>query len=149
MKFKNIKKKTSFKEGSIKSPSNSRTITDSFNISLPKFNSVMLLKIYRGSLKVFIVLTFILAAVIIGFDLDANIKAKQNVDSEREKLTNELKFWESFIAEHKDYRDAYFQTSVLEYKLGNTSKSRLLVEKGLSLDPNSEDGRKIEEFLNK
>lgn len=152
MKFKNIKKKASAKGGSGKSqqsPSNSRTITESFRFSFPKLNSVMLLKIYRGTLKLFIALSFILAIAIVGLDLDANIREKKSIDLEREKLAQDLMFWESFIAEHKNYRDAYFQASILEYKLGDSPTAKKYVEKGLSLDPNSKEGRKIEEFLNK
>ena len=135
MKFKNIRKKIK----QIRFPSNSRTITD----------SKTLLRIYRGSLKVFIALIFILAVIIIGLDLDANIREKQAIDLEREELIRELEFWESFIAKHDNYRDGYFQASILEYKLGNNSKAKKYMEKGLSLDPNSQDGRKIEELLNK
>lgn len=133
MKLKSIKKEAKEK----KSPSNYRIIPEPF------------LKIYRLSLKVFIVFIFILAVIIIGLDLQANIQAKQDIDLEREKLTRELKFWEDFIVKHQDYKDAYFQASILEYKLGNTSMAKAYVEKGLSLDPNSEDGKKIEELISK
>lgn len=133
MKFKNIKKEAK----NVKSPSNSRTIPATF------------LRIYGLSLKVFIVFIFIMAAIVVGLDLQKNIKTKQNVDSQREVLTKELKFWENFIAKHQDYRDAYFKVSILEYKLGNTSEAKKYLEKGLSLDPNSKDGKKIEDLLNK
>lgn len=135
MKFKNIKKD--------KFPSNFRIIPASGG------RPSTFIKIYRLSLKIFIAFIFIIAVVIVGLDMQKNIQAKKTIDSEREKLTEELIFWESFIKNHKDYRDAYFQASVLAYKLGNTPKAKAYAEKGLSLDPNSEDGRKIEEFLNK
>lgn len=134
MKFKNTKKEAKKQ----KSPSNSRIIPD----------PTLLIKIYRGTLKVFVILSFILVVVIVGLDLDTNVKVKQAIDLEREKLTKELLFWEDFIAEHEDYRDAYFQASILEYKLGNSPKAKMYVEKGLALDPNSQEGRKIEELLN-
>ena len=143
MKFKNTKNKASSKGGSApggkitKSPSNSRTISEIF------------IKIYGLSLKIFIVLVFLLAIVIIGLDLSVNIQAKQVIDLEREELTKDLKFWENFIAKHQDYKDAYFKASILEYKLGDKAQAKIYVEKGLSLDPNSKDGRKIEELLNK
>lgn len=151
MKFKNIKNQA--RKG--KSPSNSRTIPASTKVSTFDKSSAdrssgkpaTFLKIYRLSLKVFIVFIFILAVIVVGLDLHANTQAKQAIDLEREKLTKDLKFWESFIAKHKDYRDAYFQASILEYKLGNTSMAKTYVEKGLSLDPNSENGKEIESFL--
>lgn len=147
MKFKNIKKNPPVGGKKDKSPSNSRTIPASAKPSAGR--PATFLKIYRLSLKVFIVFIFILAAIVVGLDLHANTQAKQAIDSEKKKLTRELKFWEDFIAKNQDYRDAYFQASILEYKLGNTSAAKNYVKKGLSLDPNSENGRKIEEFLNK
>lgn len=138
MKFKNVKKKK--KE---KSPSNSRTIPTSVD------RSETFIKIYGLSLKIFIVFVFLLTIVIIGLDLSANIQAKQVIDLEREELTKDLKFWENFIAQHQDYKDAYFKASILEYKLGDSAQAKMYAEKGLSLDPNSNDGKKIEELLSK
>lgn len=143
MKFTNLKNKAK----KAQSPSNFRTISERFKFSFPKFTLVTLLKIYKGSLKAFIVFIFLLAVFVVGLDLQKNLNTKRDIDIHRENLTKDLNFWEDFIAKHKDYRDAYFQVSVLEYKLGNTSKAKMYAEKGLSLDPNSEDGRKIEKFL--
>ena len=143
MKFKNLKKKAK----SAKFPSNSPTIPESFKLLFPKVTPAMLLKIYRGTLKVFIALIFLLAAFSVGMDLQKNFNDRGNIDLQRAELTKELKFWQDFIAEHKDYRDAYFQASILEYRLGDSSKAKMYAEKGLSLDPNSEDGKKFEKFL--
>jgi hypothetical protein len=146
MKFKNIKKKTYKK----KSPSNSRDISEKtkrFRFSFPKFSHVSLIGIYGTTLKVFVIIIFVVAVAIVGYDLQKNWEVKQSVDLQREKLSQELSFWENFIAKHQDYRDAYFQASVLEYRLGNTTKAKIYVEKGLALDPNSENGRKIEQNL--
>lgn len=126
-----------------------RVITEPFNFFFPKLTPVGLFRIYRRSLKVFIVFIFIFAVIVVGLDLQKNIQAKQNIDLEREKLTKELMFWQDFIAKHQDYRDAYFQASILEYKLGKITQAKIYAAKGLSLDPNSEDGKKIEDFLNK
>jgi hypothetical protein len=145
MKFKNIKKKI-YKKA--KSPSNSRTIPAfSLKFSLPKFNSAELIKVYREVLKIFVVFVFILTAVIVGLDFHNNLQAKNKIDLQREVITKELNFWKDFIIKHKDYRDAYFQASILEYELGDISKARIHVEKGLSLDLNSKNGKKLEEFL--
>jgi hypothetical protein len=148
MKFINIKKNLPAGEKKEKSPSNSRRIPAfSFKFSLPKINSARLIKLYKRALKVFVVFIFILTAIIVGLDFRNNLQSKQKIDSQREVLTKDLNFWKDFIAKHQDYRDAYFQASVLEYRLGDISKARMYVEKGLSLDPNSEDGRKIEALL--
>lgn len=126
-----------------------RVISEAFKIFFPKLTPVGLLKIYSGSLKVFIVFIFIFAVIIVGVDLQRNIQIKQNIDRQRDSLIKELKFWEFFIAKHKDYRDAYFQASILEYKLGKITQAKIYAAKGLSLDPNSGDGKEIEDFLNK
>lgn len=146
MKFKNIKKKVYKK----KSPSNSRTITESksFKFAFPKISSFKLLKLYKGALKIFVIFTFVITAVIVGLDLQNNLQMKKDIDSQREILIKELSFWEDFISEHQNYRDAYFQASILEYKLGNALKAKEYVGKGLALDPNSQEGKKIEKFLN-
>lgn len=146
MKFKNIKKKKYIK----KSPSNSRTITESksFKFAFPKISSFKLLKLYKGALKIFVIFTFVITAVIVGLDLQNNLQMKKNIDSQREILIKELSFWEDFISEHQNYRDAYFQASILEYRLGNALKAKEYVGKGLALDPNSQEGKKIEKFLN-
>jgi len=139
MKFKNTKKEASAKGGSFygrkksKSPSNSRNIP--------------VLNIYRGSLKVFIAFIFMLTAIIVGLDLHDNLQIKKETGLQRENFEKDLKFWESFIKENEDYRDAYFQASILEYRLGNIFRAKMYVEKGLSLDPNSGDGKKLERFL--
>jgi len=152
MKFKNIKKKV--KEAKkVKSPSNSRSISSSvdrpeyFKISWPKISPVKLFKVYRTVLKVFVIFTFLSAVAVVGLDLQRNLQAKQNIDQQRETLTENLNFWINFLASHQNYPDAYFQASVLEYKLGDSSKAKMYVGKGLGLDPNSVNGRKIEQLL--
>ncbi len=145
MKFKNIKKKAK----KVKSPRNSRSITEVLRFKLPKLTHANFLKLYRGSLKVFVVFIFIVAVLVVGLDIDRNLQAKQGIDSQRKALLKDLSFWENFISKNQNYRDAYFQASILQYKLGNTPKAKMYAEKGLALDPNSENGLKIEEFLNK
>lgn len=148
MKFKNVKKKSPPSGGrKTKFPSNSRSITESIKFSFPKFNSVELLKLYGGTLKFFVVFIFIVAVIVVGLDLKSNLQVKRETDSQREVLNRDLKFWEDFISKNRNYRDAYFQASILEYRLGNTSKAKIYVEKGLALDPNSTDGQKLEKFL--
>jgi hypothetical protein len=143
MKFKNIKKKAK----KLKSPSNSRKIPEKFTFPLPKVNHAVLLRIYKDSLAVFVVLIYIVAFIVVGLDFKYYLPVKQNVESERKVLAEDLKFWENFISKHKDFRDAYFRASVLEYQLGDNAKAKMYVENGLALDPNSENGRKIESLL--
>lgn len=135
MKFKNIKKIPPVGVKKNQSPSNSRSITE------------RLLKLYGETLKIFVVFIFIVAVVIIGYDFQKNLQIKQNIDSQKEVVIRDLNFWEDFISKHQNYPDAYFQASILEYRLGNTPKAKTYAERGLVLNPNSEDGKKLEQFL--
>jgi hypothetical protein len=98
-------------------------------------------------LKVLVALVFVVAAAVVGFDFKNNLQTTKNIASQRSVLLKDLAFWESFISKQNNFPNAYFQASVLEYRLGDISKAKVDVEKGLILDPNSVDGRKIEEFL--
>lgn len=147
MKFKNIKKKHPHKEK--KSPRNYLSITEHFKISLPKLTPARLLKLYRGSLKIFIVIIFIFTTIIVALDLQENIEKKREIDTLRDQLEEELTYWKAFVSKSPNYRDAYFALAITEYKLGNTLNAKMYIKKGLDLDPNSENGKKLEEFLNK
>ncbi|MBI2028636.1 MAG: hypothetical protein HYT07_03430 [Candidatus Levybacteria bacterium] len=137
------------KKPKIKSPSIYRLITETFRENASKFERRKVFNIYRKSLKYFTVFIFLMAIIFLGFDLRKNIQEKQRLDSEREKILKELNFWKYFISKYDNYRDAYFQTSILEYKLGNKEIAKLYLEKGLKLDPNSEKGKSIKELLDK
>jgi tetratricopeptide (TPR) repeat protein len=143
MKFKNLKKKAK----NAKSPSNSRTNPEYFKFSFYKIDPVKLMKLYRQILKVSVVVVFVATAAIVVLDLRENLQKKQNIDTQREVLSRDLNFWKNFIEKNNNYRDAYFQAAILEYKLGDISEARKYVEKGLILDPNSENGRRIEKLL--
>lgn len=145
--FKRAKKNKKGNERRSQSPSNSRSIPEKPSFYFPKFNSLQLLKLYGGSLRIFVVSVFIIAVVIVSVDMRGNFIARQKIDLQRAKLIRELKFWEDFLVKSQNYSAAYFQASILEYRLGNTSKAKIYVEKGLSLDPNSADGQKLEKFL--
>lgn len=142
MKFKNVKKKTHHK----KYPSNSRTIND-LQSRFPKIDNIILFKFYRRALKVFVALIFIVTAVVVGLDLQSNLQVKGSVDSQREVLISDLNFWKDFLTQHRNYPDAYFQISIVEYKLGDMTQAKMYAEKGLTLDPNSQDGIRLERFL--
>lgn len=144
MKFKNVKKKIYKKE---KSPSNSRSITEQSKFFFFRINSADFLRFGGWTLKLFVFLVFVVAVIVVSYDLQRNIQMKEIIDSEREVLTKSLIFWEDFMATHNNYGDAYFQASILEYRLGNIPKAKEYMEKGLTIDPSSADGRKLEQFL--
>lgn len=147
--FKNTKKDKAGNRRANEFPSNSRSIPEASRFKFPKLDHANLLGLYGKALKISVAVVFVVAVVIVGYDLQKNIISKQNIDSQREQLTRELKFWEDFLEKHQNFKDAYFQAAILEYRLGQITQAKAKVKKGLSLDPNSEEGRKIEEILNK
>lgn len=91
---------------------------------------------------------FLVAIVIIfGLDLYRNIKQKEEIDKERQEVISKIQYWQGITNKYKDYRDAYFQLAVLEYRLGNFRESKFYLQKALSLDPNFEKGRELEKVL--
>lgn len=91
----------------------------------------------------------ILIIIIVGLDLYKDIKEKQKNDKERQEIIKELQFWEAVVGKYKDYRDAYFQLALLEYRLGDFNESNFYLEKALSLDPNFKEGIRLVEILRK
>ncbi len=131
-----------------KSPSIYRQFPDLIWKQLKKIDRKKTFKLYRKTLKIFIVVIFIIAILLVGLDLYNNIQMKKRLDIEREKLTNELIFWKSVLTSYKDYKDAYFQIAIIEYKLGNKEEAKSYLKLGLDLDPNSEKGKNIERYIN-
>ena len=85
--------------------------------------------------------------IVVGLDLYKDIKQKEKAEIERREITKELQFWQSVASKYKDFRDAYFQLAVLEYRLGNINGAKYYLQKTLSLDPNFEKGRELEKIL--
>ena len=95
------------------------------------------------------IVTFILVAmlIIVGLDLYKDIKNQQKIEKERKDVISKIQYWQGVIDKYKDYRDAYFQLAILEYRLKNFDKAKFYLDKSLSLDPNFEKGRTMEKIL--
>ncbi|GEM_PF-1589575 len=91
---------------------------------------------------------FILALIFaFGLDFYHNFKTRQGVELNREKIASEINYWQQVVDKYNNYRDGYFQLSILEYKIGNKDKSRLYLEKVLELDPNFEAAKSLGKLL--
>ncbi len=71
------------------------------------------------------------------------------IKKQKDRVVYELSFWQQVINSHPDYRDAYFEVAILEYRLGDTISSKGYLQKAMSLDPNFEKGKELEKVLNK
>lgn len=135
------------KKSKRKLPKIYRFIPEGFRKHLLNLNRRKAFNVYKITLKALTVFIFIVTIIILGLDLYSNIQDKKKIDFEREKITKELTFWQSFIEEHQDYRDAYLQLAVLEYKLRDFNKAKFYLNQALAIDPNFEKGRELEKVL--
>lgn len=85
--------------------------------------------------------------LIVGADLQKSIQDKQYIEKERIKIAKEIEYWEKTIEKYKDFRDAYFQLAVLNYRLGNFEKAKDYLRRVFELDPNFKEGRDLEKLL--
>lgn len=83
-----------------------------------------------------------------GVQLASLIQQKQLLEAKHAQVQSEIKFWQDVAKEHPDYRDAYFNLAILEYKRGAYEKSQEYLQKTLSIDPSFEKGRELEKILN-
>jgi len=133
--FKRVKKKS--------------TVRKKKNRKQLKFPNIFRFITERKYFIAFLVLFVIsLAIIIVGVNLYKNISEKEEVDKERRGIIKEVEFWKEVVSEYKDYRDAYFQLALLEYRLGDYKASGFYLQKTFELDPNFEKGRELERILN-
>lgn len=140
----NIKKSKKRKK---QSPKNYRFIPGPIKKRLSKLNRKRVFSIYTKALKIFTLCILIVAVIAIGVDLNKNLQDKEKIDFEREKITRELDFWQSFVTKHQDYRDAYLQLAILEYRVRDYSKAKFYLNRALSIDPNFEKAKEMERVL--
>lgn len=136
---KKTKSKNLKPEIKAKLPSNSRIITELRNHFIQ--NS----KIWIGGL--YIVLC--VGIGIVGVWAYQDFQALQKLEQRHKELEYKINYWNNVVAEHQDYRDAYFQIAWYEYQMGNSKKAKESLEKVFEIDPNYEVGRKLESLLNK
>lgn len=127
---------------------NSKSKFEFPNISLI-FPARSLFSLSKGKmlLWIWLVLILFLALVLVGFDLYKNYQKNEELLVKREEIVKKIEYWQNVVLKYKDYRDGYFQLAVLEYKLQNFGKAKVYLQKVFELDPNFEEGRKLEKLL--
>ena len=135
------------KRNTYKFPSIFRIIADLFAGKILKIGFLRLDRKWKiataliGSILMLILLTFSV------FDLYSSYQDKLKLESERNKIIQEIEYWQDVVNKYKDYRDAYFQLAILEYRLKDFNKSKFYLDRALELDPNFEKGRVMETIL--
>lgn len=138
MKFKNTNKpKKIYKKAKTKKikelPKNSRFITEGID---------------RDEAIYFTGIFCILAAIlVVSVDLYRNFNEQKRLTNEKINVLSELAFWEYQKEERPNYRDAYFNTALLAYRLKDFKKSGENLDKALSIDPNFKEGIEFKKFL--
>lgn len=75
-------------------------------------------------------------------------KEREKVLVERKIVVAKIAYWQKVVAGRSGYRDGYFQLAVLEYQLGKNTDAKTYLDKAMQIDPNFEDGRRLEKVLN-
>ncbi len=66
---------------------------------------------------------------------------------EREDLILDREKWREVTHAYPLYRDGYFMMAVADYRLGDTDRAKVNLEKTLEIDPNFIPGREFEKVL--
>lgn len=121
-------------------PNNLRFITDNL---LTRF-------IYKFRREIIITATSLLICIAIfavSYDWYRNHKRNEILDLQRSKVINEATFWESVSEEYPGNRDVYYNLAVLNFRLKRVDEARNYLRKALQVDPNFEEGRRLEAEL--
>jgi len=141
MKFKNINKKTSSKKGN-------KNKTHE-HLQFPRNYRIIPEKIKRDDFVFFIgVLIIMIAGLLVSLDLYSNLKEQKNLMVQKNHVLAQRGFWQSQVNSHPNFRDAYFNLALIDYQLKDFSEARLNLDKALTIDPNFEKGRQLEQILN-
>jgi tetratricopeptide (TPR) repeat protein len=99
--------------------------------------------------SVYSIIYFILIGTIVFLTISfyRNLNTYQNVSSERLAIINKIKNWQGIIKKYPDFKDAYLQTAVLEYRLGNYEVAKSYCDKALLLDPEYSDAIELNKRL--
>ena len=85
--------------------------------------------------------------LILSLHLLVSLQRQKEINFERTKIESEIKLWEEISQKFPEYKDAYFQLAVLNYKLGNIEPAKYYVEKALFIDPNFEKAKNLQKIL--
>jgi tetratricopeptide (TPR) repeat protein len=98
-----------------------------------------------------IILAFIISSYLLSATqnqihlLRKNREGLKKIIVERKALEGELAYWKKTAHELKNYPDAYLKIAALEYRLGNIQNAKLSLNEALSINPNLEKGKSLQE----
>lgn len=104
-------------------PSNPRIITEETKLTWGFF------------LSIFTIFILLVSLYLLSVNVYEKLQSKKNLETAKTKVSQDISFWEEVIKERPDYRDAYFELAVLEYKKGDFEKAKKYLDKVFELDP--------------
>jgi tetratricopeptide (TPR) repeat protein len=134
MKKKKINKKTP------KLPKIYRFITE--KASWVAKNRTVIVSTYT---VIYLVVIAVVAYLTISFY--SNFKKYQNASSEQVAIVRQIKSWQGILRRYPDFKDAYLQLAVLEYRLRNYQQAKIYCDKALLLDPEYSDAIELDKKL--
>lgn len=146
-------KKQHLKKLSLVFPKNNRIISEHIVLLKQALYSGKAVLIQRFKIiffvlfGIFIVLPLVILTVLTMINLKNDQQKKDIAMVERQKVMNEIVYWQHVADTHKDYRDAYFALASLEYQVKDFSKAWVYIQKCLTLDPNYQQGRNLEKII--
>jgi tetratricopeptide (TPR) repeat protein len=109
--------------------------------------TVPVLNVLKQMIIIFVFSAILVFILFVGFDLYKNYVFYNQIQAERQKLTHDIKLWESFLDKYKNYKEVYFQIAVREYELKNFDKTGQYLQKALLIDPNYQEAIKLQKLL--
>lgn len=121
-------------------PNNLRFITDNFIWEFIR-------KKRRTLLIVFSTFLILIAISAVAYDTYNNYLDNERFAQERTKIENNIKFWQSAVERFPNYRDAYFELAILNYRLRKYENAKKYLDDALKLDPTFREGKELKEKL--
>jgi len=78
-----------------------------------------------------------------------NLKDLDKITQAREDIQKQISNWKSMSEDHKNHAAAYLKIASLEYRLGNVKEARIFIEKALAIDPYTQQGRMLGEYISR
>jgi len=116
-----------------KLPNISRSITDKF--------------LFSKVVTIFLFSIFLIAIIIVGFDLLKGIYGEIRLTEERRETEIQINYWKNILDKQSNYRDGYIELAILEYRLGDKGKAVTYLQDALNTDPNFGKSRELENLL--
>ena len=121
-----------------------------YRIITEKIRYFLGLRLIKYSLFGIIIAVLLIMSIQTGLSLSKNYQIFKQREAERDKVLVQLKTWQSIGEKYPNYKDAFLQIAILEYRLKDLTNARYYLNKALLLDPNYNEalsfGKRLKNF---